>query len=91
MGGDSDDDEGEDVVFEVTRAPSGDEAARDEEQSDAEEFVKTMSFGEAILEHWNRCKTKIEHAYSITAWALCVMKEIREDGTLRFIGAHREL
>jgi len=52
--------------------------------------VKTMSFGEAILEHWNRRKTKIEHAYSITAWALCVMKEICEDVTLRFIGAHRD-
>ena len=91
LGGDSDDDEGEDVVFEVTLAPSGDEASSDEEESDAEDIAKTMSFGEAILEHWNRRKTKIEHAYSITAWALCVMKEIREDGTLRFIGAHREL
>jgi len=90
LGGDSYDDEGEDVVFEVTLPPSGDEAPSDEEQSDAEEFVKTMSFGEAILEHWNRYKTKIEHAYSITAWALCVMKEIREDVTLRFIGAHRD-
>jgi len=60
LGGDSDDDEGEDVVFEVTLPPSGDEAASDEEESDSEEFVKTMSFGEAILEHWNRRKTKIK-------------------------------
>ena len=37
LGGDSDDDEGEDVVFEVTVPPSGDEAASDEEESDAEE------------------------------------------------------
>ncbi len=58
LSGDSDDDEGEDVVFEVTLPPSGDEAASDEEESDAEEFVKTMSFGEAILEHWNRHKDK---------------------------------
>ena len=36
-GGDSDDDEGEDVVFEVTLPPSGDEADSDEEESDAEE------------------------------------------------------
>jgi hypothetical protein len=49
-----------------------------------------MSFGEAILEHWNRRKTKIEHAYSITAWALCVKKEICEDVSLRMIGAHRD-
>jgi hypothetical protein len=90
LGGDSDDDEGEDVVFEVTLPPSGDEAASDEEESDAEEVVKTMSFGEAILEHWNRRKTKIEHAYSITAWALCVKKEICEDVSLRMIGAHRD-
>ncbi len=53
--------------------------------------MKTMSFGEAILEHWNRRKTKIEHAYSITAWALCVMKKIHEkDVSLRMIGAHRD-
>ena len=90
LGGDSDDDEGEDVVFEVTRAPSGDEASSDEEESDSEDIARKMSFGEAILEHWNRRKTKIEHAYSITAWALCVMKEIREDVAQRFIGAHRD-
>ena len=40
MGGDSNDDEGEDVVFEVTLAPSGDEAAIDEEELNVEEFVK---------------------------------------------------
>jgi hypothetical protein len=90
LGGDSDDDEGEDVVFEVSLPPSGDEADSDEEESDVEEVVKKMSFGEAILEHWNRRKTKIEHAYSITAWALCVMKEIREDVGLRLKGAHRD-
>jgi hypothetical protein len=59
LGWDSDDDEGEDVVFEVTLPPSDDEAASDEEESDAEEFVKTMSLGEAILEHWNQRKTKL--------------------------------
>ena len=75
LGGESDDDEGEDVVFEVTPPPSGDEADSDEEESDAGEAVKKMSFGEAILEHWNRRKTKVEHAYSITAWALCVMRK----------------
>ena len=86
LGGESDDDDGEDVVFEVTLQPSGDEADGDEEESDAEEAVKTMSFGKAILDHWNRRKTKVEHAYSITAWTLCVMKEIREDVRLRMIG-----
>jgi hypothetical protein len=90
LGGESDDDEGEDVVFEVAVPPSGDEADSDEEESDAEEAVKTMSFGEAILEHWNRRKTKVEHAYSITAWALCVMTEIREDVRVRMIGTHRD-
>ena len=90
MGGDSDDDEGENVVFEVALPPSGDEAASDEEELDAEEVEKTMSFGETILEHWNRRKTKVEHAYSITAWTLCVMKEIREDVRLRMIGTHRD-
>ena len=51
LGGDSDDDEGEDVVFEVTLPPSGDEADSDEEESDEEEVVKKASFGEATLEH----------------------------------------
>ena len=90
LGVESDDDDGKDVVFEVTLQPSGDEADGDEEESDAEEAVKTMSFGEAILEHWNRRKTKVEHAYSITAWALCVMKEIREGVRVRMIGTHRD-
>jgi hypothetical protein len=90
LGGESDDDEGEDVVFEVALPPSGDEGDSDEEESDAEEAVKTMSFGEAILEHWNRRKTKVEHAYSITAWALYVMKEICEDVRVRMIGTHRD-
>ena len=40
LGGDSDDDEGEDVVFEVTLAPSGDEASSDEEESDSEDIAK---------------------------------------------------
>jgi len=90
LGGNSDDDDEEDVVFEVTLQPSGDEADSDEEASDAEEVVEKISFGEAILEHWNRRKTKIEHEYSITAWALCVMKEVREDVSLRLKGAHRD-
>ncbi len=40
LGGNSDDDDGEDVVFEVTLQPSGDEADSDDEESDAEEVVK---------------------------------------------------
>jgi hypothetical protein len=66
--GDSDDDEGEDVVFKVT-APTVDELGNDENESEGEEIVVTMSFGEAVLEHWNRRKTKIEHQYAIAAWA----------------------
>ena len=54
--GDSDDDEGEDVVFEVT-APTVDKSGNDEDESEGEESVVTMSFGEAVLEHWNRSKT----------------------------------
>jgi hypothetical protein len=64
--GDSDDDEGEDVVFEVT-APTVNKLGNDEDETEGEESVVTMSFGEAVLEHWNTGKTKIEHQYAIAA------------------------
>ncbi len=50
----------------------------------------TMSFGEAVLEHWNRCKTNIEHQHAIAAWSLCVMEDFREDVKLRLKGAERD-
>ena len=93
LGGDSDDDEGEDVVFEDTlQEQPGDVAAiADEEQlSEGEESVVTMAFGEAVLAHWNRRKEKIGHQYAIAAWALCVMKEVRQDVSLRLKGIHRD-
>jgi hypothetical protein len=83
--GDSDDDEREDVVFEVT-APTVDKSGNDEDKSEGEESVVTMSFGEAVLEHWTRCKTKIEHQSAIAAWVLCVMEDVCKDVKLRLKG-----
>ena len=39
----------------------------------------TMSFGRQVTWHWNKCKQCIEHEYSITAWALCVMASFEND------------
>ena len=46
-------------------------------------------FGSKILWHWEHRKIKIEHEYAITAWALCVMDDVREDVRVRLIGEHR--
>lgn len=48
-----------------------------------------FSFGNKILWHWEHRKIKIEHEYAITAWALCVMDDVREDVRARLIGEHR--
>jgi hypothetical protein len=33
--------------------------------------------------NWCKCKTKIEHAYALMAWALCMMEDVCEDVRLR--------
>ena len=43
-----------------------------------------------MLQFWNARKEKIEHNFAITAWSLCVMKEVREDVSARMNGSHRE-
>ncbi len=39
----------------------------------------TMSFGCRVTWHWNKCKQRIEHEYSIAAWALCVLASVWTD------------
>jgi len=39
----------------------------------------TMSCGRQVTWHWNKRKQRIEHAYSIAAWALCVIASVWTD------------
>ena len=43
-----------------------------------------------MLQLWNARKENIEHDFSIAAWSLCVMKEVREDVAARINCLHRE-
>ena len=43
-----------------------------------------------MLQIWNAQKENIEHEFSIAAWSLCVVKEVREDVSARMNGSHRE-
>jgi hypothetical protein len=38
-----------------------------------------LTFAGQIEWHWNYCKEKLEHEYAVTAWALCVMEDVRQD------------
>ena len=43
-----------------------------------------------MLQPWNARKEKIEHNFAITAWSLCVVKEVREDVAARINSLHCE-
>ena len=55
-----------------------DELSSDEGETETPSNT-TMSFGHQVTWHWNKCKQRIEHEYSIAAWALCVMESSRAD------------
>ncbi len=61
------------------------EEKEEEEREGSDEFL----FGSKILWHWEHRKIKIKHEYAITAWALCVMDDVREDVRLQLRGKHR--
>jgi hypothetical protein len=64
----------------------------DNEDSDDEPETPgntTMSFARQVSWHWNKRKLHIEHKYSITAWALCVMGSVRNNVRVRLTGHHR--
>jgi hypothetical protein len=71
--------EGEDVA----------EGGESDDDSDSTGAYGGFPFGSKILWHWERRKVKLEHEYAITAWALCVMEDVREDVRVRLTGAHR--
>ena len=44
-----------------------------------EEDDDTTFLGEQVLFEWKHCSPKLEHDFAISAWALSVMPEVRED------------
>jgi len=66
-----------------------DELSSDEGEAETPSNT-TMSFGRQITWHWNKRKQRIEHEYSIAAWALCVMESVRADVRERLTGEHRD-
>ena len=57
-----------------------------EDDDDDEEGV---GLGDAALEKWKHRQAKLDHDCAITAWALSVMPEVREDCKKRINGNHR--
>ena len=80
----------EDIVFHDN--PPVDNGTDDEVSNDEPETPgnTTMSFARQVSWHWNKCKIRIEHEYSITAWALCVMGFVRNNVRDRLTGHHRD-
>jgi hypothetical protein len=85
----ADNDEDEIVFQEAPPVTNGtdDEDSDDEAQTPSN---TTMSFEHQITWHWNKCKQRIEHEYSIATWALCVMGSVWTDVRDRLIGEHRD-
>lgn len=44
--------------------------------------------GETFVKLWNARKSNLEHDFAITAWALCVLPQVRADVKERMIGEH---
>ena len=85
----NDDDE---IVFqEPTPVTNGtdDELSSDEGETETPSNT-TMSFGRQVTWHWNKLKQRIEHEYSIAAWALCVMESVRTDVRDQLSGVHHD-
>ena len=47
-----------------------------------------MSCARHVFLHWNKRKQRIEHEYSITAWALCIIGPVRNNVRDRLTGEH---
>ena len=48
------------------------------------------SLGGQVKKLWNNRKKRLEHDDAITAWALCVMPEVRQDVADRMTGEHND-
>jgi hypothetical protein len=80
----------DEIVFE--EAPPVTNGTDDEDSNDETQTPSntTMSFARQITWHWNKCKQRIEHEYSIAAWALCVMGSVWTDVRDRLTGKHHD-
>ncbi len=71
------DDEDDNVVFLVEPSSDDDDFDSDDNEEERNGDVFNLTFWGQIKWHWNHHKTKLEHKYAITAWALCVMEDVR--------------
>jgi hypothetical protein len=64
----------------------------EDEDNDVNESEDQLGkrLGDLMEMAWLHRKPKLEHDYSITAWALSVMPEVYEDCSRRLTGFHRE-
>ena len=44
-----------------------------------DDSLDDVNLGDLMLERWMSQKSKLEHDFAVTAWVLCVMKEVRDD------------
>jgi len=89
LGGDSDDDDNDDVLFSNDLTPSSDVGSDDDNDNGNINSEHPKSFGGLFIWHWNKRKLRIEHEYVIVGWVLCVMEDIRKDVVLRMTGVHQ--
>ncbi len=83
---DDDNDEDDNVVFSLD--PPND-VSDDPFDSDVDVGASfQLTFAGQIGWHWNHRKEKLEHEYAVTAWALCVMKDVRQDVQQRLNDGH---
>ncbi len=63
----------------------------DEEGEDEDENMDELplTFGRAVIQHWEASKAMIEHPYSITAWVLCVVEDAHDNIHLQLTGGHQ--
>jgi hypothetical protein len=82
-----DDDNSDDDDDNVVYAEEPDEDSNEDDEDDDEDADDTASYqltlSGKIEWHWNHRKEKLEHEYAVTAWALCVMEDVRQDVSLR--------
>ena len=76
---DNSDDDDDNVVY--AEEPDNDDEDNDDEDDDGDDDSAsyTLTFSGKIEWHWNHRKEKLEHEYAVTAWALCVMEDVRQD------------
>ena len=81
---DAGDEDGDDASSAATTNSDEDESGDEDETSDDEDGLSGV-----LLRLWNHRKTKMTSDFSVTAWALSIMPEARDDVRRRLSGHHR--